>query len=230
MDGLRFRFFALGLMLALLASPTLAATGGADDEDVTGYDTIVNDLNREAHRSETASSRARSAARPSTGDPFDSIWMHGGVGLTSLMQDIRFDDGQRLYINPKGVQATLGIDLFSEHLSAEGSARSFTESDDSPVRVAIKEFELKLYYRDRFAPKLGFRAGGGLSARYMTIRRPRQDAVDYTTPTSVATVGLDLYLSDRFSIGADISARSALTAETLDRTSYDGTLRMDAHF
>jgi len=32
------------------------------------------------------------------------------------------------------------------------------------------------------------------------------------------------------SIGLDISARNAVITDTFDKTSYDGTLRVDTHF
>jgi hypothetical protein len=53
---------------------------------------------------------------------------------------------------------------------------------------------------------------------------------DYTTPSSVLTAGVELLAAKSLTLGADISNRSALVGETIDRNSYDMTLRIDANF
>ncbi len=47
---------------------------------------------------------------------------------------------------------------------------------------------------------------------------------------SIATGGLEMYLGDRFSVGLDLNGRFAMVGETLDKNSFDATLRMDTHF
>lgn len=205
------------------------ATIGGEGEELIGYDVIVNELNRESSLPAGNSSRARQAVQRSK-NPFDTIWIHAGIGLAAMMQQVSLDNGNVIHFNQKGFQASLGIDLFSPNWMAEGLARSFGESDDTDHRVSLKEFELKLLYKDRFSRSLGFRAGGGLAARYMAIRSFSTGPMEYTTPSSVATLGMDLFLNDKISIGADISARNSMISETLDRNSFDATLRMDTHF
>lgn len=232
--------FALTVSPAAFASPDVTnenAASGSNyeyrsatdtDADSMGYDAIVNSLNKE-QATQTATSRARQPVKHDESS-FDSVWMHGGVGFANYIENVRFDDGKSAQLNQKGIQAALGIDLFSPNWMAEGTARSFAEEGDAKVRSAVHEFELKILYKDRFSPRLGFRGGLGLSGRYLSIKRLNLPDEEYTTPTSVATLGSDVFLSDRFSFGADVNARNSLIGETIDHNSFDLTLRVDAHF
>ena len=40
----------------------------------------------------------------------------------------------------------------------------------------------------------------------------------------------DVYLNKKFSVGADLNARSSLIGDTIDKNSFDATLRVDTHF
>ncbi len=209
-------------------SSTGSSLGTDTEPDSMGYDAIVNSLNKEQQK-QAAATRVRQPVKNDESS-FDSVWMHGGVGFANYIESVRFSDGTTAQLNQKGIQAALGIDLFSMNWMAEGTARSFAEEGDAKVRSAVHEFELKVIYKDRISPRLGFRAGAGLTGRYLTIKRQGLADEDYTTPTSVATLGGDLFMSDRFSIGADVNARNSLIGETIDHNSFDLTLRVDAHF
>jgi hypothetical protein len=227
------RAIAPKLVLWAMTVPLMAqmafAQASYEEEDVVGYDTILKDLNREAARPIETQSRAK-IQRPSR-DPFENVWIHGGIGLSTMIETINFDDGQSAYANLKGIQASLGIDLFSENWFAEGSARSLDQDGvTNSTQIQLKEFDIKIMYKDRFSRHLGFRVGAGLTGRYLRVHRPMMEPVEYTTPSSIGSMGLDLYFSDRFSLGTEISARSALIAETVDRMAFDATFRIDTHF
>lgn len=218
--------FKFLIALALLTGPAAARADIPDDTDSVGYDEIVNQLNKE-------NASTIKAQKPKTKDEnsFDTVWMHGGIGFANYIESVKFDDGSTALLNQKGVQAALGLDLFSPNWMAEGTARAFAEDGDSKVRSSVKEFELKVLYKDKFAAdRFGYRAGLGLTGRYLTIKRQGFADQDYTTPTSVATVGGDMFINERFSVGADLNARNSLIGETIDHNSIDMTLRVDAHF
>jgi hypothetical protein len=212
-------------VVTVLAAASLSNVAFAGDEDdVLGYDAIISELNREANPAPVLKTKHKQV------DPFENIWIHAGVGLATQMQTIDFADGTSAYLNQKGMQFVFGIDLFSENLAAEGSARSLSDSSNSTAHSSLKEFELKVFYKERFSKQMGFRIGAGLTARYLTLQKTGEMPVDYTTPSSVGSIGLDLFATDRLSLGADVNARGPLIAETLDRGSYDATFRVDMHF
>lgn len=212
---------------AIFATFLTTSPARASDEDSTdiGYDAIVDQLNRE-----TASTvRAHQPARSSS--TLDSVMMHGGLGFANFVQGLTFEDGSATTLNQRGIQAALGIDLFSPNWMSEGTFRTFAEDGDGKVRASVHEFELKILYKDRLAAtRFGYRAGLGLTGRYLTIKRKDKPEESYTTPTSVATLGGDLFVNERLSLGADLNARNSLIGETIDHNSYDMTLRVDAHF
>ncbi|MCM2282891.1 MAG: porin family protein [Bdellovibrionaceae bacterium] len=207
-------------LLTFLSSPPTSFAQSEEDEDLMDYDQIVREL------SHGPTNRAQ--ATSTTTNPFDSVLMHGGVGLASTFSSIPYQ-GQRIQLHQQGFQAALGIDLFSEHWLAEGTARSFGNAEYNQVNVGLKEFDLKVYYRDRIGSKLGVRAGAGLSARYLTVKSGKSETV-YSTPASVLGLGLEYFLGRSVSLGAEVSARNTLIDETIDRSAIDGTLRVDTHF
>lgn len=211
----------MGFSLALML-PQFAIADS--DSEVLGYDSIVNQLNRENERANNSRTKQATVAPP---DALDTIWFHGGVGLASYMETINFGGGQSVFVGQKGIVVSGGIDLFSNTWLAEGAVRNFGETEDSTTHVAMKEFDLKLVYHDRLATHLGFHLAGGLSARYMTISRPGQPVADYTTPTSIAAVGVEYMFGDRLSVGFEGSTRNAMISDTVDKSSLDATLRVD---
>ena len=220
-------FFIVSLMIS---STVHAQTDEAiEEENYVSYEKIVDDLQSRTKKQPAS----QISARYSSGrDPFENVWIHAGVGFTQTTQNIDLPNGSTIHMAGRGVQATLGIDILGPNLSAEGSVRNFGESEDSPMgistKTSLKEFDLKVLVKTREG-RFGFKGGGGLSARYMTVRSGLE-TFDITTPASVLQIGGDFYVSQTVSIGLDLAVRTAMITETFDRTSYDGTLRLDTHF
>jgi hypothetical protein len=217
------------LLIGSISSVSLAAVDDSDDGDTQGYEQIINQLNRENNQTNFVRAKRAAQSAPSA-NPLDDVKFHAGVGYATLMENLDLPDGSKTYMNQKGVQAAFGIDLFSHYLLAEGTVRSFGPSDEqTAIQTTLQEFELKVIYHDHFSKNLGFRFGGGLSARYLTISGdgPTQN---YTTPTAVATMGVDFFANDFISFGVDLNGRDAMVSETIDHSSVDATLRLDTHF
>jgi hypothetical protein len=222
-----YNIFAAVVLISILSFGFNAKAAIAnDDSEVLGYDSIVNDLNREAARP-VISEKLRPTVTPGS---LESLTLHLGVGIANLMEMISLDDGTRVFLGQRGVQIAGGIDLFSPNWQTEGTYRNFGESEEGVAKVTMQEWELKFLYKDRIQKMIGIRAGGGLSARYMSVRSPHLPYQEFTTPSTVATIGVDTFVSEGFSIGADLTGRSAMVTETPDRNSIDVTLRMDTHF
>lgn len=224
----------VSIAFTLICSPLVQAAGsvsGSIDDEEIGYEDIVKDLSKDVSKEQrrTAETTSRATARrngPQTS--LDDVMIHGGVGFTQMFQTVSYD-GNRTQISQRGIQATLGIDLFSDNWLAEGSARNFSSSDYGKTSVALKEFDLKVVYHNKFAPKLGLKLGGGVAARYMQISN-QNGSNGYTTPASVFTGGIELLAARNLTLAGELSARTALISETVDKNSYDMTLRIDANF
>jgi hypothetical protein len=227
-----------GISMAMITLSFSWSSAASDFEnensDYVSYDSIVENLQKE-NAKQPAVAAARSISRKSNwvssssgADPFENVWIHAGVGFAQTSQNLSLPNGKETAMSGRGVQAAVGIDILGPNLTAEGAVRTFGETEDSISQVTLKEFDLKILFKQR-AARLGFRAGGGLSARYMTVRSG-PNTYDITTPASVVTIGGDIYLSSSVSLGIDLGTRNAMISETFDRSSFDGTVRLDTHF
>lgn len=216
-------------LLMTLTAPGVASIDDGSSDDIS-YETIVEELQKQ--NSKPLASGARSSARQSSfsfgKDPFENVWIHAGVGFAQTTQNLSLPNGVGAFMAGRGVQAAVGIDILGPNLAAEGAVRTFGESEDSATKISLKEFDLKVLFKMRRS-NLGLRAGGGLSARYMTVRSG-SETFDVTTPASIITVGGDLFLTPSISLGLDLGTRNAMISETFDKTSFDGTIRLDTHF
>ncbi len=230
---------ALSLLTILFALESRSQVGDSDsesetresysnytgnDEDLQNYESIVKDLQKAPVQ---AKSRA-SVKLPSAEDSFSNTTIHAGVGYATMFETIDSNTG-RIYANQSGVQVSLGIDLFSEHLSAEGSLSSFGEQDYTHAQVTVREFDLMFYGKGKIAPNVTGKIGGGIAGRYLTLTE-RGIPVQYSTPSSVLTAGADVYLASAFSLGGEIAMRNAMIGESLDVRSYTMLVRLDTHF
>ncbi len=220
--GALLAFLAAFSALSLALDPSPArAQSDEDDAELMDYDAIVREL------SHTGASHAR-PSKPDS-DPFASILLHGGVGLASTFSTFSHQ-GQKVRMGQRGFQAAFGIDLFSDHWLAEGAARSFSRGNHGRLGVGLKEFDLKVYYRERMTTAIGMRVGAGLAARYLTVSDPGAADTVFSTPSTILALGGEYFIGRSLSVGAELSARHALIGETVDRNAVDATVRLDTHF
>lgn len=214
---MKYKFF---LLLAVLSLGVSSLAQGND------YESIVRDLTNQ-NRTQNPETRKR--------DPLADSAIHVGVGFANNFETATSAQGRHLDINQSGIQAALGIDLLTPEWIAEGTARSFADSETSNATVSLHEFDLKILNKGHLSGALGYRLGGGLSARYLGVDEPAtatapHQKTDYVTPASVVEAGLELLLSPRLSVGFASSYRSALISDTVDRAALDLSIRVDAHF
>lgn len=216
-----------------VAAPSTTFSMDSDEDNYISYDSIVDSLSKKAPGPDSRTVGRLNGSNSLSNDPFEDIWIHAGVGVVQNTQNISLPNGTSTPMSGRGIQAALGIDILSPSLAAEGTVRSFGEGEDTSSRVSLKEFDLKIWLKtwlpSNSQTRFQGRIGGGLSARYMTVRQTL-DTFDAVTPASIISIGGDLYFNERFSLGLDVSARNSMVAETFDRTSYDGTVRIDTHF
>ncbi len=190
-------------------------------ETEIGFDEIVDNLSR----SKNSTKIDRGA-----GESFEDIQIHVGLGVTNGVFSIQHPDGSNTQVNQRGVAVNLGIDLFSDNVMAESGIMSYLEQQYDRSNVGLQEFNLKLIYKDHLEPQVGYRFGGGLAARYLTVRTKGIGEEKFSTPAWLALAGLDIFLTKGLSLGGEVAGRGSLTNETPDQSSMDFGLRLDAHF
>lgn len=224
------------LTFSILVTSSIAqASYEGESEDELSFDKIVSELSKSRTKSEPLVTRRK-------GDPLSQVKIHSGVGFThSKVQAVSLA-GNEIEGLQRGIQATLGIDLFSQYWSAEGAIRSFGETSIEETDVTLREFDLKLVYRDRLGPALKYSLGFGLAARNMTMREnvkstntkfttaSQDQSKKFSTPASIIVTGISAELSRTLSLGTEVSYRSAMIDESNDRSAVDMAVRIDAHF
>ncbi len=194
------------------------------DGETQNYDEIVKDLSRAPVQ---AKSRAKLGGS-SGGASFENTMIHAGVAYANMFETVDAPNG-KIYIGQPGIQVSLGIDLFSEHLSSEGTLLTFGDQTYDGTTVSVKEFDLMFYGKGTLAPQIKGKIGGGIAGRYLTLTKngiPTQ----YSSPSSILSVGADYYFVEAFSLGGEIAMRNAMVGETVDQRSYTMLIRLDSHF
>lgn len=203
--------------LTLFLSPLVHA----QSEDYSDYDDIVKDLSSGASRTAVAT------------DPFDEIMIHGGLGFTSTYVNVHPQGKPGSSGLLTGIEASLGIDLLSREWLAEGAVRSFgTDHLSGQSQASLREFDLKLIYRSYLSSKFIFRIGGGLAARYLKYSDPINFAgtLQQTTPSWIALMGFEIPVAKALSAGFEVTLRTPMISDTIDRTAVDSGFRVSAHF
>ncbi len=221
------KFIALILSLTFIQTYALAEE---EDGNLINFDQILTRLNR----TETKQNFIDDS------DPFKNVLIHAGVSLISSNISILPENGKEFTSFIRGIEASLGIDLFSKNWSAEGAVRSFAKQENNKALYSLKEFDLRIVYRNHLAGRTKWRAGLGMAARYLNYSAKEQgvalaeasisEEIKYTTPASILFVGVEGYLNSSLSIGADISYRSSLIDETADKNTLEASIRLDTHF
>ncbi|MEZ4872321.1 MAG: hypothetical protein R2827_08760 [Bdellovibrionales bacterium] len=154
----------ISMMLLVLISTNVLA----EEDDFYSYDQIVKELSGATSTNKTRLKRV-------VNDPFSNVLIHGGVGFTSSYLSLSpNNDSETITGFHSGIEATIGIDLFSRYWQAEGSVRSFGNETINKNQVSLKEFDLKIVYRDYWARKFFYRFGGGIAARYLKFKEAPQ--------------------------------------------------------
>lgn len=190
----------------------------AEDYEEVSYESLLNQL------------QSKTKPRYNQNSEFDGIMIHAGFGLITGMSTVRTGETDS-YKFQNGFQMSLGIDLFDPQWEAETSLRNFGRTNSGTETRSLREFSMKLLYKNRTSDNAGFRIGAGIGNRYLRIADDQNNIfVDDNTPVSVFSAGVDSYTSKNFSIGFEVGLKTALVTRTIDKNAVDMGLRFDTHF
>lgn len=193
-----------------------------DDDSYSNYDSIVADLKASAEIPDV---------KPVVEDMnWDDVAIHAGAGVATAFVHVTNPEGATMSGLMKGIEAHLGVNLFTRKVRAEGVFRTFAHDELSANAMAdLKEFELGLVYTPQLQDRLLLRLGTGITARYLNVQSEGQ-SIRYTTPASFALLGVERKFTPTMSIGPDLAYRSAMISDTADKTSWNASLRLNATF
>ncbi len=217
----RLTLMALGLASLMQLGLGVAASG--NEENWVHYDALIKEL-----------SQSREDVRTlAPNDPFDAVKLHAGLGLIGSQIHLSGLSKQKpLFLN--GVELNFGIDLFSTSWLAEGSIRSFaTQELSRDIAAQLREFDLQIVYQESLSRKSHYRLSAGMAARYLSLETKTDNVLQrrqVTTPSSILGGLFGVKLGGLMSLNLGLAYRSALISDSIDRSSVDGSVRLDARF
>jgi hypothetical protein len=194
-------------------------------EDLSSYEQIVREL----------TSPSTTSTRYNTKNSgLETIRIHASVGATATRVNLKLPAGLPAGASLGGAEVVLGIDLFSPRWIAEGAVRSFSQESFADSDISLKEFDLRIMHQVPIWEKFDLRWGGGMSARYLKFSNSFANAsevgLEYTTPASVFILGAQTKFNHAVGITAELAYRSRLISDTVDRNSFDGSVRISGSF
>lgn len=209
------------LCLATFVQITVDTCFAADDESYSGYESIIKELSASHY------SHVNQTAKPN-----EVIRFHAGVGMITSRLSLDLPSGLPDATTLRGYEARFGIDLFSPNWIAETAVRTFDPEPILNTQLSLREFDLLIVYNNEIGRPLHFNIGGGISARYLDLQGQIANdiAPSNTTPASILTAGISARFTPQISMGAQVSLRSPIVQETIDRGSLDGSIRLSGRF
>lgn len=204
------------ILATLFGSPALvqAAPSNSDYEEVS-YDDLVNELN------------AKKTSLRQQNDSLNNTKMYLGVGYANAFTNI---SAQRQNFNrhTSGVQLSVGMDLFSPQWFTEGVFRNYGVTSSGSEELTLREIDLKIGYTNRLESIWSYVLSAGLSNRFMRFTDSTKNIdVDEMTPSLSVSTGFFAQVHRRVSLGAEVSAKTAIVNRTSDKNSFDFAFRLN---
>lgn len=217
-----FSSLTLALGLALTAGLWTVPAQASDDYEELSYQDLVDQLREKRRRI------SQPRTRPT--HPMDEISLHANLALATNMSSFSVG-GRNVSTAMNGFQIGLGIDLFSPDWRSELALRNFGTRETGNQSQSLRELDLKVYHRTKWADRLSYRLGSGLSTRYIRYSdTARNIHLSEESPNLMLLGGIDSEITPGLSMGAELGARTALADQNIDRNSLDFMLRVETSF
>jgi len=211
------------ILFATILICSMASIGLSNETDSEGlsYDSIISQL----------STSKTEAPESLNTNPLDEVKFHAGLALANTFSQLSLPSRPSVTLLKRGFQVTVGIDLFSPEWGAEGGFLNYGEDVvNGNFALALREFDLKFFYRSVHSEKWGYRAGAGIAARYLKASGGGVPTQEYEIPGSILFGGIEARISPIVSIGLEIGSRNALIDNSPESGTFDAILRADARF
>jgi hypothetical protein len=209
------------LFLIFWATTTLSSTLvqaysiGSDYQEVS-YDDLLNEL----------SSKKRKITNYKTSS-FDTVRLHAGVGFANSFSNIAAAK-QNFNRHASGIQVSLGMDLFNPNWYSEGIFKNYGVNTSGSEEMSLRELDLKIGYTNSLEKMWSYTIASGLSNRFLSFSdTSRGIDVDSTTPSLIVSTGFQAKIHQNVSLGAEVSAHSAIVSQTVDKSSFDFAIRIN---
>ncbi|WP_374079617.1 hypothetical protein [Bdellovibrio bacteriovorus] len=204
------------IAVSFFSTPTLVQAAGSSDYEEVSYDDLLNEL----------SAKKNNLAKKQNSS-LDDVRLHAGIGYANSFSNIAAQK-QNFNRHVSGIQLSLGMDLFSPNWYSEGIFRNYGLTSSGNEELTLREFDLKIGYTNKLESIWNYTISSGLSNRFMSFSDPTRNIdVDSTTPSLVVSTGFVAQVHRNLSLGAEVSARTAMVNDTADKNSFDFAFRLN---
>lgn len=207
------------MAFTLLSAPTLVQAANYDKDsgyEEVSYDDLLNEL----------SAKKKTIVKTQTSS-FDDVRLHAGIGYVNSFMNIATNK-KNFNRHASGIQLSMGMDLFSPNWYAEGVFRNYGLTSSGNEELTMRELDLKLGYTNVLESIWSYSLSSGLSNRFMKFQdATRNIDVNDTTPSLIISTGFHAQVHKNLSLGAEVSARSAVISRTADKNSFDFAFRLN---
>lgn len=218
--ALQFVLITFSISTTQFFAPTLVQAedrghNGDQEYQEVSYDDLLNELN----------SKKKNLTQKQTSS-FDEIRLHAGIGYTNSFTNITAQQ-QNFNRHVTGIQLSMGMDLFSPNWYSEGVFKNFGLTSYGSEEMTLREFDLKLGYTNKLENIWNYSISSGLSNRFLKFSDPSKYIdVDNTTPSLIISTGFQAQVHRNLSLGAEVSAHTAIISRTADKSSFDFAFRL----
>lgn len=212
MKAFTYKKILIAFVLLLTQQTNVQA---ADYNEVT-YDDLLSELKSKTTKIQTKNSSS-----------FDDITIHAGIGYINSFTQLSYEGSQFIrYQN--GIQLAMGVDLFSPFWYAEGVFRNFGVTEYQQEELSLREFDLKMGFKNQLRGPLYLNIGTGLANRYLNYHDQNKNIkFNSSSPNWIVTAGLYGQLFKMMSLGVELGAKNAVIPKTYDKGSFDFTIRLN---
>lgn len=207
----------------------MAATNvwAAEDDSYSSYEQIVSELSANAND-----------APPVVQADWDDVAVQGGLSLVTSYINVGIDFQGQGSIESSGLmtgfEGHAGSNLFSRSVRGEFAARVFIPKELSGVdQINMKDLEGRIVFLPRLRDRLAVRMGLGLGMRFVDVEG-RSPLGSYARSSSAlgssVFLGFEKKLSPTVAIGPDVSYRASMNSDSIDKSSWDAAIRLNATF
>lgn len=217
--------FKLASMAVICSLFSLSTNGWADEDgSFTGYEDIVSELKASADE-----------PLPKTEvTDWDAVALHGGFALATSFLSTTAPNGAAGSGLLKGFELNVGSNLFSRKARGEIAFRSYSpETLSRELSATLREFEARLIFLPLLNDKTIMRMGPGLTSRQLELSSKgtgRNGTFKSSTPSFLLVMGVERKVSKNISVGPDVAYRSPLQRDSIDKSGWDASFRLNATF
>lgn len=198
-----------------------------DEESFSSYESIINELKATAEAPEPSTEREH-------GIDWEDVAIHGGLSAAFSYISAESPTGRVGTGLLKGFEGHFGMNLFSTVSRAEMVYRNFSpEVLSRDMTFTMNEFEARIVFLPVLRDRLLLRMGAGLSARQTEatfLEGAKSTHVTQAHGASSILLGFERKLAREVSLGPDFTYRSPLTDDSLEKSSWDASFRLNATF